>query len=105
MAAIAYFILQKRILHLDGPDSVLAKAVGKDFKGKISPVLYLVGIPSAFISPWIAGAFYVIVALMWIVPDRRIEGVAPATRPMPRRADEGSEVSVLELVQRGAENN
>jgi TMEM175 potassium channel family protein len=77
MAAIAYFILQRRILHLDGPESVLATAVGKDLKGKISPVLYLVAIPSAFISPWIAGAFYVIVALMWIVPDRRIEAVAP----------------------------
>ena len=72
MAAVAYFVLQQRILHVDGPKSVLAAAVGKDFKGKISPVLYLVAIPSAFISPWIAGAFYVIVALMWIVPDRRI---------------------------------
>ena len=77
MAAIAYFILQSRILHLDGPDSVLAKALGRDVKGKISPMLYIVAIPSAFVSPWIAGAFYVIVALMWIVPDRRIEAVAP----------------------------
>jgi uncharacterized membrane protein len=84
MAAIAYYILQSRILHLDGPDSVLATAVGKDLKGKISPVLYLVAIPSAFVSPWIAGAFYVIVALMWIVPDRRIEAVAPDLTDAPQ---------------------
>ena len=77
MSAIAYTILQRRILHLDGPDSVLAKAVGRDFKGRISLGLYLVAIPSAFISPWIAGALYLTVALMWIVPDRRIEAVAP----------------------------
>ena len=73
MAAIAYFILLRRILRLEGPDSVLAAAVGRDVKGKISPVLYLAAIPSAFVSPWISGALYVIVALMWIVPDPRIE--------------------------------
>jgi uncharacterized membrane protein len=84
MAAIAYYILQGRILHLDGPDSVLAMAVGRDVKGKISPVLYLVAIPSAFVSPWIAGAFYVIVALMWIVPDRRIEAIAPDLTDAPQ---------------------
>src|SRR5437016_4517711 len=71
MAAIAYFILLRRILRLEGPDSVLAAAVGRDVKGKISPVLYLAAIPSAFVSPWISGALYVIVALMWIVPDPR----------------------------------
>lgn len=73
MAAIAYFILQNRILKTHGPESILAKAVGKDFKGKISPVLYVLGIGSAFISVWISGSIYVIVALMWLVPDKRIE--------------------------------
>jgi uncharacterized membrane protein len=77
MAAIAYYVLQSIIIRLDGSDSVLAKAVGKDVKGKISPLLYIVAIPSAFISSWISGALYVIVALMWVVPDRRIEAVAP----------------------------
>ena len=77
MAAVAYYILQSIIIRLDGPDSVLAKAVGKDIKGKISPLLYIIAIPSAFISPWISGLLYVVVALMWIVPDRRIEAIAP----------------------------
>jgi uncharacterized membrane protein len=82
MAAIAYWILQNTILASEGPGSLLAEAVGPDFKGKISPILYLIAIPSAFLSPWIACAIYVIVALMWIVPDRRIE------RAMARRAGE-----------------
>ena len=84
MAAIAYYILQSIIIRLDGPDSILAKAVGKDYKGRISPVLYVIGIPAAFISPWISGALYVIVALMWIVPDRRIEAVAPDLTSPPQ---------------------
>lgn len=84
MAAVAYYILQSLIVRLDGPDSVLAQAIGKGFKGKISPALYVVAIPSAFISPWIAGAFYVIVALMWIVPDRRIEAIAPDLTDVPQ---------------------
>ena len=82
MAAIAYWILQNTILASEGPDSLLAQAVGPDRKGKISPALYLIAIPSAFLSPWIACAIYVVVALMWIVPDRRIE------RAMARRAGE-----------------
>lgn len=84
MAAIAYYILQARIITLDGPDSILAQAIGRDVKGKISPVIYLIALPSAFISSWISGACYVIVALMWIVPDRRIEAVAPDLADAPQ---------------------
>jgi uncharacterized membrane protein len=73
MAAIAYFILQQTIIASQGPDSLLKKAVGSDWKGKLSPILYAVAIPSAFWSPWLAQAIYVTVALIWLVPDRRIE--------------------------------
>jgi uncharacterized membrane protein len=75
LAAIAYYILQGRILALEGPDSVLARAVGSDWKGKISPVLYAIAIPLAFLHQAIAGALYVLVALIWLIPDRRIERV------------------------------
>jgi len=73
MAAIAYFILQKTIIHHQGPDSFLANALGSDWKGKLSPVFYCSAIPLGFLSPWIAIALYVGVALIWLVPDRRIE--------------------------------
>ncbi|MEO8382810.1 MAG: TMEM175 family protein [Acidobacteriota bacterium] len=72
-AAIAYKILQSRIIAHEGNRSVLAQAVGSDFKGILSPILYLSGILLAFVRPSIADALYVIVALMWLVPDRRIE--------------------------------
>jgi uncharacterized membrane protein len=73
-SAVAYSILQNRLIALNGgPASPLAQAVGRDWKGKLSPVLYLVGIGSSFVQPWLAGAVYVAVALMWLVPDRRIE--------------------------------
>jgi uncharacterized membrane protein len=75
MPAIAYYLLQNAIMRRQGPDSVLSKALGKDIKGKISPVLYLAGIVLAFISPWLSVAIYVLVAIMWLVPDRRIENV------------------------------
>jgi uncharacterized membrane protein len=75
MAAVAYWILQQRIIVSQGADSVLKKAVGKDWKGKLSPVLYVVAIVVAFLSPWMSVAIYVFVALMWVVPDRRIERV------------------------------
>jgi TMEM175 potassium channel family protein len=75
MAAIAYWLLQRAILAKQGHESLLAVAVGKDFKGKLSPALYVAAIPLAFVSPWIAGAIYVGVALIWLVPDRRIERV------------------------------
>ncbi|WP_410006501.1 TMEM175 family protein [Aequorivita nionensis] len=73
MAAIAYFILQNRILAVQGKDSLLAKALGKDLKGKASPIIYIVAIIASFYSPWIAGALYILVALMWLIPDKRIE--------------------------------
>ena len=75
MCGVAYFILARRLIKLNGPDSKLAQAVGDDWKGRISPVLYVAGIVTAFISPWIAGGFYVLVALLWLIPDRRIEQV------------------------------
>jgi uncharacterized membrane protein len=73
LAAIAYFILQTAIIAEEGPDSGLRAALGRDLKGKVSPLLYLAAIPLAFVSPWIALGLYVLVALMWLVPDRRIE--------------------------------
>jgi uncharacterized membrane protein len=73
MAAIAYWMLQQLIIASQGPDSFLRKAVGSDWKGKLSPALYLVAIPMAFWSHWIAQAIYVLVALIWLIPDRRIE--------------------------------
>ena len=73
LAAIAYFILQTAIIAEEGPESRLRAALGRDLKGKISPLLYFAAIPLAFVSPWIALAVYVFVALMWLVPDRRIE--------------------------------
>jgi len=73
MAAIAYYILQSRIVAVNGPECALALAVGGDWKGKASPLFYLAAIPLAFVSPWISCALYVAVALIWLVPDRRIE--------------------------------
>jgi uncharacterized membrane protein len=73
MAAIAYFLLQREILIKHGKDSVLSRAIGKDFKGKISPILYTVSIPAAFVNRWIAGGIFVLVALIWLIPDKRIE--------------------------------
>ena len=73
MAAIAYWILQRRIIAVQGGNSLLARAIGRDLKGRISPVLYIIAIPAAFVSRWISGALYVSVALMWLIPDRRIE--------------------------------
>ena len=75
LAAIAYYILQGTIIRSEGPGSLLAAAIGRDLKGKLSPVIYLVAIPAAFVEPWISLAAYVLVALMWLVPDRRIERV------------------------------
>ena len=75
MPAIAYFLLQKAIMRKQGAHSVLASALGSDIKGKISPILYIAGITVAFVSPWLSIAIYVLVAVMWLVPDRRIENV------------------------------
>jgi uncharacterized membrane protein len=73
MAAIAYSILQSAIIAHQGPNSLLATAVGKDWKGKLSPLCYLVAMALAFINPWIADGIYACVAFIWLIPDRRIE--------------------------------
>lgn len=73
MAAIAYYILQSVIIRGQGKNSRLERAVGSDRKGKLSPLLYATAIGMAFVQPYISAAIYVIVALMWLVPDRRIE--------------------------------
>jgi uncharacterized membrane protein len=73
MAAIAYWILQRTIMAAQGPGSLLATAVGSDLKGKLSPLLYVAGIGLAFVDARLGGGLYVLVALMWLVPDRRIE--------------------------------
>ena len=73
MAAIAYFILQNLIIQEHGKEGILAKAVGSDFKGKLSPILYILGIASCWINSWISALFYILVALMWLIPDKRIE--------------------------------
>jgi len=79
-AAVAYFILQNVLIAVNGgPHGALAHAVGRDWKGKLSPVLYLVGIGSSFWLPWLSGACYVFVALLWLVPDRRIERTLQST--------------------------
>ena len=72
-AALAYVVLQRSIIRHQGDGSMLAKAIGRDRKGLISPLLYAASIPAAFVAPWIAGAIFVGVALLWLVPDRRIE--------------------------------
>ena len=73
MSAISYFTLQNKIIKLEGKDSILYKAVEKDIKGKLSLACYIFAIPLAFVSPWISGLLYTTVALIWIIPDRRIE--------------------------------
>jgi TMEM175 potassium channel family protein len=72
-AAVAYLILQQAIIAAQGLDSPLQVAIGRDWKGKISPVVYLCEIVSTFLWPWVAQVLYVAAALMWLVPDRRIE--------------------------------
>ena len=83
MAAIAYYVLQRTIIAQQGPGSLLASAIGSDWKGKLSPVLYLAAMMLAFASPWMANGLYALVALIWLVPDRRIERVL-ANRDHPR---------------------
>ncbi len=73
LAAIAYYVLKTVIIAAQGPDSTLAAALGNDLKGKISPVIYTAAVPIAFLSRWVALGLYIVVALMWLVPDRRIE--------------------------------
>ena len=73
MASIAYWILEQVIIAKHGGDSVLAYAIGNETKGKVSILLYAIAVPVAFVAQWVAGALYILVALMWLIPDRRIE--------------------------------
>jgi uncharacterized membrane protein len=73
MAAVAFFILVRMLVHVHGPGSKIAEAIGADYKGKVSLVLYAIGIPLAFAVPYAALGVYVVVALMWLIPDRRFE--------------------------------
>jgi uncharacterized membrane protein len=72
-AAIAYYILQQLIIAQQGADSKLKAAIGKDVKGKLSPLIYVVAILMSFVNQWVSDGLYVLVALMWLIPDRRIE--------------------------------
>ena len=73
MAAIAYYLLQQAIIRAQGADSILKKAIGRDWKGKLSPVLYIVAIVATLRFSWMAQLIFVIAALIWLIPDRRIE--------------------------------
>lgn len=85
LAAIAYYVLQQTIIHADPSEKTLATALGRDLKGKLSPLCYLSAIGLAFIAPWLANAVYIGVAILWLVPDRRIEkSFAAAPDDAPR---------------------
>lgn len=75
LAAIAFFIFQTFIIKSQGKESVLAKALGRDLKGKISPILYVLGILGSFFNVWISGIIFVMVAMLWLIPDTRIEKI------------------------------
>jgi len=77
MAAIAYYLLEQSIIRAHGPESTLKKAIGRDWKGKLSPLLYIVAILAALVSTWISAAIFLAAALIWLIPDRRIEKVLP----------------------------
>lgn len=81
LAALAYYALQSVIIADQGPDSRLRAAIGRDWKGRASPAIYVVGIGLAFVDRWVALALYVVVALMWLVPDRRVERALGGRRP------------------------
>jgi uncharacterized membrane protein len=83
MAAIAYWVLEQAIIASEGSSSFLRRAVGRDWKGKLSPVLYAVAIVSTFLAPWVAQAIYVFVAILWLVPDPRIERALDRGEPRP----------------------
>jgi uncharacterized membrane protein len=72
-AAVAYYVLQLTIIRAEGPESRLREALGRDLKGKLSPLFYFAGIAGAFVTPYLGLVFFVAVALMWLVPDRRLE--------------------------------
>ena len=75
MAGIAYYILERAIIRQQGPGSLLAAAIGNRWKENASPLCYLAAIPLAFVSPWISTGLFVFVAVLWLIPDRRIERV------------------------------
>ena len=75
LSAISYLLLERSIIACNGPHSKLARAVGSDLKGKVSMSIYVLAIPLAYLRPWIAIALYVFVALIWFIPDRRIEAI------------------------------
>jgi len=77
LAASAYYLLQQAIIRSQGPESILKKAVGRDWKGKLSPVLYIAAIVATLLAPWISEGIFVAAALIWLIPDRRIEKVLP----------------------------
>ena len=81
LAALSYTLLQTCVIRTHGTDSLLARAVGADLKGKLSPVLYVTAIALGFVAAWLALAIYVLVALIWLIPDRRIEKVVRAGAP------------------------
>jgi uncharacterized membrane protein len=81
MAAVAYWILQRMIIATEGGESLLARAIGRDYKGKFSILVYAISIPLAFRNEWLAEACFILVALMWLVPDRRIERAMAARAP------------------------
>jgi len=76
LAGVAYYVLERAIIGVEGPDSPLNRALGRSFKELASPPMYLLGIAATFVDPWFGMAFYVAAALMWLVPDRRMERVA-----------------------------
>ena len=82
-AALAYYALQTSIIRDEGRDSVLATAIGRDLKGKASPLLYSLGIALCFVNRWLGFAIYVLVALIWLVPDRRVERMIAAASSTP----------------------
>jgi uncharacterized membrane protein len=81
MAAIAYWVLQQQIIAAGGSDSLLKRAIGSDWKGKLSPLLYVLAIATSFWTEWVAQAIYVAVALVWLVPDPRIERMLAGNTP------------------------
>ena len=90
LAAVAYRILQHVIMASQGPDSLLKQAIGGDGKGQLSLLLYAAAIPVAFLWPAISVGLYVVVALLWLIPDRRIEHVLSRADPAPRRGADAS---------------
>jgi uncharacterized membrane protein len=82
-AAIAYYLLAHALIARHGQESALATALGRDIKGKVSPVICVLAIPLAFVNSWLACLLYVLVAIMWLIPDRRIERVLAPNEPFP----------------------